>query len=91
MAHWREVIPADRLIEVDYEALVADSEPQTRRLIAACGLEWNEACLAPHLNTRRINTASIWQARQPIYSTSVERWRRYKPWLGELSELMPEA
>jgi hypothetical protein len=91
MAHWRNVLPADRLIEVDYEALVADPEPQARRLIAACGLEWNDACLAPHRNTRTINTASLWQARQPIYRTSVERWRRYAPWLGELLDLAPEA
>jgi len=91
MAHWREVLPPDRLVEVDYEALVDDPEPQIRRLIAACGLEWNEACLAPHQNPRRIETASVWQARQPIYRTSVERWRRYEPWLGELIELTPEA
>ena len=91
MAHWREVLPPDRLVEVDYEALVADPEPHARRLIAACGLEWNDACLAPHLNTRTIKTASLWQARQPIYRTSVERWRRYEPWLGELRELAPEA
>jgi tetratricopeptide (TPR) repeat protein len=91
MAHWRDVLPADRFVEVDYEALVADPEPHARRLIAACGLEWNEACLAPHRNTRKIETASLWQARQPIYRTSVERWRRYEPWLGELRELAPEA
>jgi hypothetical protein len=90
MAHWRKVLPPDRLVEVDYEALVADPESQTRRIIAACGLEWNDACLAPHRNTRRINTASVWQARQPIYRTSVERWRRYAPWLGELRELAQE-
>ena len=89
MAHWRAVLPPDRFIEVDYEALVADPEPHTRRLIAACGLEWNEACLAPHLNTRKVDTASVWQVRQPIYRTSVERWRRYEPWLGELRELAP--
>src|SRR5208283_2455077 len=63
MAHWREAIPPDRLVEVDYEALVADPEPHARRLIAACGLEWNEACLAPHRNARPIQTASVWQAR----------------------------
>jgi tetratricopeptide (TPR) repeat protein len=91
MAHWLEVLPADRLIEVDYEALVADPEPNARRLVAACGLEWNDACLAPHRNTRVINTMSVWQARQPIYRTSVERWRRYEPWLGELRELAPEG
>jgi tetratricopeptide (TPR) repeat protein len=91
MAHWREVLPPDRFVEVDYEALVADPEPQARRLIAACGLEWNDMCLAPHLNTRKIATASVWQARQPIYRTSIERWRRYEPWLGELRELAPET
>jgi tetratricopeptide (TPR) repeat protein len=91
MAHWREVLPPDRLVEVDYEALVADPEPHARRLVSACGLEWNDACLAPHRNTRKINTASLWQARQPIYRTSVERWRRYEPWLGELRDLAPKA
>ncbi|MDR3533267.1 MAG: sulfotransferase [Rhodopila sp.] len=88
MAHWRHVLPSDRFIEVQYEDLVADPEPLTRRLIEACGLEWNDACLAPHLNQRQIATASLWQARQPIYRTSVARWRRYEPWLGELRSLM---
>jgi hypothetical protein len=89
MAHWREVLPPEHFIEVDYEDLVADPEPQTRRLVAACGLGWNEACLAPQQNRRRITTASVWQARQPIYRTSVERWRRYEPWLGDLRALLP--
>ena len=57
MAHWREALPPDRLIEVDYEALVADPEPQVRRLISACGLDWNDACLEPHRNTGKITTA----------------------------------
>jgi hypothetical protein len=90
MDHWRGVLPAARFVEVDYEALVSEPEPQSRRLVAACGLDWNDACLAPHRNARRIATASVWQARQPIYRTSVERWRRYEPWLGELRELLPE-
>ena len=88
MAHWREVLPPGRFIEVDYDALVADPEPLTRRLVETCGLEWNDACLAPHENRRRIATASVWQARQPIYRTSSDRWRRYEPWLGELRELL---
>ncbi len=91
MAHWRQILPSDRFVEVDYEALVADPEPHSRRLVAACGLEWNDSCLAPHRNTRTINTASLWQARQPIYRSSVERWRRYAPWLGELRQLDPQA
>jgi hypothetical protein len=90
MDHWRSVLPQGRLLEVDYESLVSDPEPQSRQLVAACGLDWNDACLAPHRNTRKIKTASVWQARQPIYRTSVERWRRYEPWLGELRELAPE-
>ena len=60
-------------------------------LVAACGLDWNEACLARHRNARRITTPSVWQARPPIYRTSVERWRRYEPWLGELRELAPNV
>jgi tetratricopeptide (TPR) repeat protein len=91
MAHWREALPPDRLIEVDYEALVADPEPQVQRLISACGLDWNDACLEPHRNTGKITTASLWQARQPIYRTSVERWRLYEPWLGELRQLAADA
>jgi tetratricopeptide (TPR) repeat protein len=91
MAHWREVLPADRLIEIDYETLVADPEPVSRRLIADCGLEWDDACGAPHQNPRPIVTASLWQARQPVYRTSVERWRHYEPWLGELRSLLTGA
>ena len=91
MDHWRSVLPQDRFVEVDYEALVDDPEPQSRRLVAACRLDWSDACLTPHQNARRITTASVWQARQPIYRTSVERWRRYEPWLGELRELAPET
>ena len=54
-------------------------------------LEWHEACLQPERNVRTINTASLWQARQPVYRSSVERWRNYLPWLGPLAELLPEA
>jgi tetratricopeptide (TPR) repeat protein len=89
MAHWRDVLPPDRYTEIQYEALVADPEPETRRLIAFLGLEWDDACLAPPRNNRAVATSSAWQARQPVYKTSVERWRRYEPWLGALSALMP--
>ena len=91
MDHWRRVLPPDRFTEVEYETLVADREAETRRLVAFCGLNWNDACLAPERNGRVVNTASLWQARQPVYNTSVERWRRYEPWLGELRKLLPAA
>jgi tetratricopeptide (TPR) repeat protein len=91
MDHWRRLLPADRFTEVQYETLVADREAETRRMVAICGLDWDEACLAPERNRRVVRTASLWQARQPVYTTSVERWRRYEPWLGELRELLPAA
>jgi tetratricopeptide (TPR) repeat protein len=87
MDHWRAVLPADRLLEVHYEEVTAAPEAAARRLIAFCGLPWDEGCVQPELNPGAVSTASKWQARQPIYRTSVERWRHYEPWLGELREL----
>jgi Flp pilus assembly protein TadD len=89
MAHWRRVLPADRFLEVDYETLTARPEPIIRRIVACCGLPWDEACLYPERNERVVRTASKWQARQPIYRTAVERWRRYEPFLGPLRDLLP--
>lgn len=88
MNHWRSVLPADRFIEIDYEELTSAPERVIRRIIAACGLAWDDACLRPELNTRAVSTPSKWQARQAIYRTSVERWRRYEPWLGPLRALV---
>jgi tetratricopeptide (TPR) repeat protein len=88
MDHWRNVLPADIFMDVHYERLIADREAETRRLIAFTGLDWNENCLQPEQNKRLISTSSAWQARQPIYTTSVERWRRYEPWIGELRQLL---
>jgi tetratricopeptide (TPR) repeat protein len=85
---WRSVLPADRFIEVDYEDLTRAPEPVIRRIIAACGLEWHDACLRPESNPRAVKTPSKWQARQPIYRTSVARWRRYESWLGPLRALV---
>ena len=91
MDHWRDVLPPDRFLEIDYEKLVADREAVTRQLIASSGLEWYDACLQPERNARAVTTASLWQARQPVFASSVERWRRYEPWLGELRYLLPAA
>jgi hypothetical protein len=91
MAHWREVLPPDRFIAVEYEELVADREGATRRLIAFCGLDWNESCLRPESNKRVVTTARVWQVCQPVYRGPVERWRNYEPWRGALRELMAQA
>jgi tetratricopeptide (TPR) repeat protein len=90
MARWRAVLPPDRFLEVDYEALVADREAQTRKIVAYLGLEWSDDLLHHESNERNVLTPSLWQVRQPIYSTSVERWRRYEPWLGEFADLVAE-
>jgi tetratricopeptide (TPR) repeat protein len=89
--HWRSVLPAERFIEVDYEDLTRAPEPVIRRIIAACGLAWHDACLRPECNPRAVKTPSKWQTRQPIYRTSVARWRRYEPWLGPLRALVDDG
>ena len=89
--HWRSVLPADRFIEVDYEDLTRAPEPVIRRIIAACGLAWHDACLRPESNPRAVKTPSKWQTRRPIYRTSVARWRRYEPWLGPLRALIDDG
>ena len=88
MAHWRQVIPADRLFAIDYEALVADRESVTRAMITFCGLDWDDACLHHEQNEHVILTPSLWQARQPVYRDAVARWRRYEKWLGEFRGLL---
>jgi tetratricopeptide (TPR) repeat protein len=91
VAHWRRVLPPERFIEVDYEALTAEPEPIVRRMVAACGLGWDAACLHPDRNPRVVRTPSKWQARQPIYRSAVDRWRAYEPWLGPLRALLDDA
>jgi tetratricopeptide (TPR) repeat protein len=89
MRHWRKTLPPRRFLEIDYEDLVANRDRLTRQLIAFIGLEWDDSCLQPESNRRIVKTASMWQARQPVYRTSLERWRRYEPWLGEFLQLLP--
>ena len=86
MQHWRDVLPEGAFYEVQYEDLVQDNENQTRALIEFCNLPWDDACLESHKTKRTIKTASITQVRQPIYTTSLERWKRYDKFLGPLRE-----
>jgi hypothetical protein len=88
-AHWRAVLPADRFLDLEYERLVGDPEPAIRRLVAACGLPWDNACLRPERRQRVVKTPSKWQVRQPISGAAVGSWRRYEPWLGPLAALAP--
>jgi Flp pilus assembly protein TadD len=90
MAHWRKVLPEGRILEVRYEDVVADLETQAHRIVQHCGLEWDEACLAFHATNRPVKTASATQVRQPIYKSSLERWRRYEKHLGPLLASLKE-
>ncbi len=89
--HWRQVVPPDRYLSIQYEDIVSDPEGSTRTLIEFCGLDWDDACLHPERNERTVTTPSFWQVRQPIYTSSHERWRRYEPWLGEFRALLPSG
>ena len=83
MDHWKTIFPG-RILDVQYEETVADTETMSRKLIAHAGLEWEDRCLDFHKTERAVQTASQWQVRQPIYKTSVEKWRRYEKHLGPL-------
>lgn len=87
MAHWRAVLPG-RLIELRYEDLIADQEGESRKLVEAVGLDWQDACLRFHENTSASATASAAQVRQPLYTSAVERWRKYENELAPLAELL---
>jgi tetratricopeptide (TPR) repeat protein len=90
MAHWREGLPEGIMLEVQYEDVVRDLESQARRIIAHCGLEWDDACLSFYKTERSVRTASATQVRQPIYHSSIGRWRLHEEELGPLlRELLP--
>jgi tetratricopeptide (TPR) repeat protein len=88
MEYWRSVLPNDAVLDVQYEDLVSEPEAQVRRLIAYCGLEWDDACLDFHKTDRSVRTASVAQVRRPIYRSSMERWRRYERHLGPLLDVL---
>jgi hypothetical protein len=88
MAHWRDVLPTGRILDVRYEDIVADLEGQARRIIEYCGLPWDERCLAFHKTERPIRTASATQVRRPIYKSAVGRWRAYQDQINPLLEAL---
>ena len=83
MKHWYKVLPG-RIFENQYETLVADQEEQSRKLIVHCKLIWDDACLNYTENQRGVTTISRWQVRQPIYRTSLKRWKPYQKHLSPL-------
>ena len=90
MEFWREILP-DKFIEIDYEETVTNTEAQARKLIDYVGLEWDDACLEPHKQKRVVLTASKAQVTKPVYTSSVQGWKRYEKQLQPLvRRLLPE-
>jgi sulfotransferase family protein len=87
-AHWRAVLPATSLLEIPYEALIADQEAWTRRMLEFIGLPWNPRCLDFHRTERAVITASRWQVRQQLTAASVGRWRNYERYVAPLRPLV---
>jgi len=90
MQHWNTVMPGV-IHTMRYEALVADIEGESRRLLEYCGLPWEDQCLRFHENTKASTTASALQVRQPIYATSVGKWRHFARRLESLRERLEGA
>jgi tetratricopeptide (TPR) repeat protein len=94
MQHWQDVMPG-RIFEMRYEALVDDLEGQSRKMVDFVGLPWDPGCLQFFETDRTVATISKWQVRQPIYKTSVARWKPYEQYLGPLKaalgDLVEEA
>lgn len=88
MKHWEQVLPAGSLLTVDYEDVVTDIRKSAERLLEHCGLPWDEACVAFHETKRPVQTASVYQVRQPLYKSSMGRWRRFERHLGPLEETL---
>jgi len=87
MKHWDEVLPG-KVLHVQYEDVVADLETQVRRILDYCGLPFEQACLDFHENERAVRTASSEQVRQPIYSGSVNSWKRFEAHLQPLIDIL---
>jgi hypothetical protein len=88
MAHWRKVLPSGAFLDVQYEEVVSDIEGQARRILEHCGLSWDARVLDFHRTARPVKTASAAQVRQPLYASSVGRWRNYEAHLGPLLEAL---
>ncbi|GAA5133478.1 tetratricopeptide repeat-containing sulfotransferase family protein [Thalassotalea piscium] len=83
MAHWHLTFPGE-IYDVHYESLISNPEIEIRKLIKACGLEWQEECLNFHKSKAVVTTASAYQVRQPIYNSSVGLWQKYESFLSPL-------
>jgi hypothetical protein len=87
MDHWDRVLPG-KVLRVNYEDVVADLEPQVRRLLDFCGLPFEEGCINFHKNDRAVRTASSEQVRQPIFTSGLDQWENFSPYLDPLRQVL---
>ena len=87
MAHWKALYGAD-ILDLDYDALVREPRPAVERLLAFCGLEWEERCMSFQRAANAVKTASVWQVREPLYQRSSGRWRNYAAQLAPLRDYL---
>lgn len=90
MDHWDNVLPG-KVLRVQYEDVVADLDNEVRRMLDYCGLPFEEACLNFHKTERSVRTPSSEQVRQSIYTSGLEQWRHFEPWLGPLKAALGPA
>lgn len=87
MAHWHEALPGF-IHDLDYETLIADQQGTTAALLKFCGLDWDDACMEFHRHKRAINTASFAQVRKPISDDAIRKWKMYRPYIGDMLEVL---
>ncbi len=87
MDYWSELFPG-KILNVKYEDITAEPEQQIRNMLDFCGLEWDSGCLDYAASRQPIRTASVWQVRQPLYKSSVARWKKYEKHVQGLTEAL---
>ena len=91
LANFSRALPRSRFTIVDYESILDDQIAQTRRMLDFCGLEFDQACLSFHEHQAPVATASSVQVRQPLYTSSRNRWKRYRPAMDPAISILSAA
>ena len=90
MDHWRHEFP-DRILTISYEDIVTKQEASTRRLLEYCDLPWDDSCLRFFENKSAATSASSTQVREPVYSSSIGRWKKFEPYVGSAFVKLAES
>lgn len=91
MNHWRRILPSHAWLDIHYEDITCHLEEKAKQLIAYCDLTWDPTCLTFYQSKRNIRTASFMQVRQPVYKSSVNRWRHFENELKPLIKILNQA